>query len=186
MLKRNNLFSLIKEKKKQFLKNKKLFIMVLIGVSGMLLILLSELFSNDGESVQKNTDSTAEVAGISSTYKDKIQEELLKVISKIDGVGDVDILLTVDGTTEYIYAEDLVTSSDKNDGSQSDDYSGKTVIIDDNGNEKPLIKKIVEPSVTGVLVVCSGGDRYEIIEKVSRAVSTALNIPRSSVCVVKG
>ena len=83
MLKRNNLFSLIKEKKKQFLKNKKLFIMVLIGVSGMLLILLSELFSNDGESVPKNTDSTAEVAGIGSTYKDKMQEDLLKVISKI-------------------------------------------------------------------------------------------------------
>ncbi|MCD8328596.1 MAG: hypothetical protein LUC25_05805 [Ruminococcus sp.] len=183
--KRIDLSAFISSQKEKFKKNKKLCVIVIVGVLGMILILLSELFDSSDKDVQSETVSD-DYYSTSTAYKDKIQSELLSIIKKIDGVGEVDILVTVDGTTEYVYAEELDTQSNESDDSQSEDYNNKVVIIDEDGNQKPLIKKIVEPNVTGVLVVCSGGDRYEIIEKVYRAVSTALNIPTSSVCVVKG
>ncbi len=184
-LKKIDIKTFISSKKERFNKNKKLVIIVTIGVVGMILILLSEIFQSSDTNTSK-TDKAEDYYSLSSTYKDKIQSELLSIVKKIDGVGEVDILVTVDGTTEYVYAEELDKQSDESDDKQSEGYNNKIVIIDENGSQKPLIKKIVEPKVTGVLVVCSGGDRFEIIEKVYRAVSTALNIPSSSVCVVKG
>ncbi len=184
-LKKIDINAFISSKKEKIKKNKKLAIIVTIGVIGMILILLSEIFQSADDNTSK-IDEVEEHYSLSSTYKDKIQSELLSIVKKIDGVGEVDILVTVDGTTEYVYAEELDTQSDESEDKQSEGYNNKIVIIDENGSQKPLIKKIVEPKVTGVLVVCSGGDRYEIIEKVYRAVSTALNISSSSVCVVKG
>lgn len=183
--KRIDIKSFILSRKEKFKNNKRLVIIVIIGVVGMLLILLSEKFQSDDSGASK-TQAPEDYYSLSNGYKDKIQSELLSIIKKIDGVGDVDILVTVDGTTEYVYAEELDKQSDESDDKQSEGYNNKIVIIDENGSQKPLIKKIVEPKVTGVLVVCSGGDRYEIIEKVYKAVSAALNIPTSSVCVVKG
>lgn len=184
MLLKNKLKGLIRPFKGRKKLDKKLLLVVIIGVSGMLLILLSELMGQDNET-DSDSDTYASTAE-ADDYKNEVTKELTEVISKISGVGEVNIMVMVDGTTEYVYAEDVDSSSDSDDASSSEDYSGKTVIVEENGEKKPLLKKIVQPSVTGVLVVCSGGDSYDVIDKVSRAVSCALNISRSSVCVVKG
>lgn len=184
-LKKQRVSEYIDQAKSKISKNKKLFLIVVIGVAGMLLILLSELFDTE-DTVKEDTAASTEQIVTGNTYKEKIEKELLSVISKIDGIGTVDLLVTVDGTTEYIYAEELDTSHDESDDEQKEGYNNKIVIVDENGVQKPLIKKIIEPNVTGVLVVCTGGDRFETINKVQKAVSTALNIPASSVCVVKG
>lgn len=184
-LKNKRISERINRIKEMINQNKRLFLIVVIGIAGMLIILLSELFESDDDNAPTLPSSQIQTV-TGDTYKQKTEKELLKIISKIDGVGTADLLVTVDGTTEYIYAEELDTSNDKSDEEQREGYNNKIVLIDENGVQKPLIKKIIEPKVTGVLIVCSGGDRFEIIDKVQKAVSTALNIPASSVCVVKG
>lgn len=184
-LKRIKVNKYIEDVKSKIRQNRKLFLIVVIGIVGMLMILISELFESEN-SVREDTAVSDDQIVTGDTYKEKTEKELLSIISKIDGIGATDLLVTVDGTTEYIYAEELDTSHDENGDDQREGYNNKIVIIDENGVQRPLIKKIIEPKVTGVLVVCSSGDRYEIINKVQKAVSTALNIPASSVCVVKG
>ena len=56
-------------------------------------------------------------------------------------------------------------------------------MTEDNGKKEALVKKTLEPKISGAVVVCEGGDNIQISEKVIRAVSTALGISSSKVCV---
>lgn len=103
-------------------------------------------------------------------YKEVLEKELEEIISKIEGVGKVTVMLTVDSTYSYEYVTDV---SDKD---------SETVII---GNKEALVARILNPKISGVLVVCSGGDSVKIKEKVIESVSTVLDIPRNKVYVAK-
>ena len=52
-----------------------------------------------------------------------------------------------------------------------------------DANEPVLVKRIY-PEITGVSIVCEGGDRAEIQAKLIKAVSTALGISSNRICIV--
>ena len=54
-----------------------------------------------------------------------------------------------------------------------------------NGEEEALAITEVQPTVKGVVVVCSGGDDPEVQQRIINAVTTALNITTKRVCVTK-
>lgn len=164
----------------------KVLIIVIIGILGLLMILFSEFIpagkTDKSNKISKSNDDTS----YSNSYKERTEKELKDIISKIDGVGQVSLMLTLDGTTEYVYAEDVDTETDENSDSKSDKYKNEVIIVDSDGEEKALIKKIIEPKVKGVVIVCTGGGRTEIKERVIKAVSSALNISTNNICVEKG
>lgn len=106
------------------------------------------------------------------SYSDKLEKSLEDIISQIQGVGNVKVMVTVDGSIKSIYVADESTSDSKSDE--------KTVII---GSKEALLEGTKYPEVKGVLVVCSGGKSAAVKEKVVNAVSTVLDIPTSKVCV---
>lgn len=166
--------------------SKKAFIIVFAGLLGLMLIVLSE-FIPKGKS-NKNDDDSSIVAdsAYSNNFKKETEKELKEIISKIDGVGEVSLMLTLDGTTEYVYAEDVDTQTDENSSSKSDKYKNEVIIVDSDGNETALVKKIIEPKIKGVVIVCTGGGNLEVKERVIKAVSSALNISTNNICVEKG
>lgn len=166
--------------------SKKAFIICIIGVLGLLLIVFSEFIPN-GKSDKSHDDSSSVLdTAYSNTFKSDIEKELKEIISRIDGVGEVSLMLTLDGTTEYVYAEDVDTQIDENSTGKSDKYKNEVIIVDSDGNETALVKKIIEPKVKGVVIVCTGGGNIEIKERVIKAVSSALNISTNNICVEKG
>ncbi len=183
----NNFFGKITDKLHRKVKlPRKIWIIVLIGISGLALIFLSEIIpSGDSEDRNENSSPVADTS-YSSSFKRETERELKEIISKIDGVGEVSLMLTLDGTTEYVYAEDVDTETDENSDSKSDKYKNQVIIVDSDGNETALVKKIIEPKVKGVVIVCSGGGNTEIKERVIKAVSSALNISTNNICVEKG
>ncbi len=164
----------------------KVLLIVIIGIMGLLMILFSEFITagktDKSNKISKSNDDTS----YSNSYKERTEKELKDIISKIDGVGQVSLMLTLDGTTEYVYAEDVDTETDENSDSKSDKYKNEVIIVDSDGEEKALIKKIIEPKVKGVVIVCTGGGKTEIKERVIKAVSSALNISTNNICVEKG
>lgn len=114
------------------------------------------------------------VPEVSSEYEKALTEELEAIISEIKGVGNVSVMVTIEGSSSYVYEKD-VEKADM-------ETKAETVII---GNKEALIKRIDNPKVKGVLVVCSGGDSINVKEKVINAVSTVLNISSSRVYVTK-
>lgn len=164
----------------------KVLIIVIIGILGLLMIVLSEIFPNSKVEKGKDIANTMDNTSYSEGFKQRTEKELREIIGKIDGVGEVSLMITLDGTTEYVYAEDVDTETDEENDSKSNKYKNEVIIVDSDGGEKALIKKIVEPKIKGVVIVCSGGGKTEIKERVTKAVSSALNISTNNICVEKG
>lgn len=159
-------------------------LIVFIGIAGMLLILISELIP-DSKKQTKVSTNTEQDELYDTRYKLELETELCDILKQIKGVGETQIMLTLDGTTEYVYAEELDTLNDTNDTSKRESYKSKLVITDSAGEKKALVKKVIRPQVTGVIVACAGGDDVNIKEQVISAVSAVLGIPAGRICVLK-
>lgn len=142
--------------------------LVIYLIATLICIVLLLLMNSQSESKAVSDDVSAITPN--SQYKDALEKELEEIITKIDGVGKVTVMLTVDSTYSYEYVSDI-----KNNESE-------TVII---GNKEALISKISNPKISGVLVVCSGGDSVKVKEKIINSVATVLDIPYSKVYVAK-
>lgn len=165
-------------------KEKRYKILIAFGIIAIVLIGISDLFGKE-----EKTDKT-ELVPLSletNEYKKAIESELTEVLKRIEGVGEVKVMLTIEGTTEYIYAEEIETESNISSDTKSDSYKNNFVIINKgNNNYEPLVKKVLKPKINGVVIVCEGGNSIQVVEKVYKAVSTVLGIPSSRVCVIKG
>ena len=159
-------------------------LIVFLGIAGMLLILISELIPDKSEKTEQSLTTQNDDTD-SEQYKQQLENELDSILSDIDGVGETSIMITLDGTTEYIYAEELDTTTDNNDGKKRESYRSNIVMTENGGDKKALIKKVIRPQVTGVLIACTGGDDILTKEKVIGAVSAVLGIPAGRVYVVK-
>lgn len=91
-----------------------------------------------------------------TTYSTKIESDLETVISHIEGAGKTKVLLTMENSVEYVYLKDSTTKT-----------------------------KEVEPLIRGVLVVCEGGDEPVVVERITEAVTKALDISTAKVCITK-
>lgn len=155
---------------------KKIKIIVTVGLIGIILIFASELTGDNA----KNTQAEAEAFDY-STYTTLLEERLTDTISSIEGVGRCKVMLTLENTTESIYATDNEIKSDNDSLNQKDEY----VLYDTSNGEMPVLLKEKLPQVQGVTVICDGGDNTKIKEKIIEAVTALFNISSSRVSVSK-
>lgn len=87
-----------------------------------------------------------------------LEARLKDILEKIVGVGEVDVLVTVDSTEENVWGKDDNTSqqvtdeTDKSGGKRHVTQmtsSGKIVMYEVSGEQKPVVTKIVKPKVRG-------------------------------------
>ena len=168
-----------------FKKENILKVTVIAGLAGIVLIFCSDFFGG-----REKEDTFAEVSESETytveEYRQGLCDELGNMLASIEGVGRTKIMLTIDGTVRNIYATDndiqqRETSSDK----QSNEKQSCIVIRQNDGSEKALTIGQLMPKIKGVLVVCEGGDKEEVCIKVTEAVSAALDVTKSHICVSK-
>lgn len=166
-------------------------IIVIIGALGILLVLMSNVFS---KSNQKNNIINNKIVN-SEEKRVRLEQNLEKIISSIHGAGKAKILITFENNSEIIYATEekinKLASEDKANGEitrkkETDDCERKFMTIkDSNGAEKAVVLTEIEPKVKGVLVICPGGDDVLVKKRIIEAVTTVLNINSTHVCVTK-
>ena len=166
------------EKLNAMMKGKGLKAIVFLGLAGILLILFSDMTGDD--ETQDNTAAVQDTAAVAyEQYIDATEERLRKTLEKINGVGKADVMITAVGSGEYVYAQNSKRESDPDSVSESGEY----VIIGGNGDKKALVRKVDNPEIMGVVVVCEGGESNVVKEKVYNAVSAAFGIPSQKIFV---
>lgn len=176
------------------LKDKSKKIIICIGILGIALIFISELFkTNNAKKVTASTSPTAS----SSTYEyvAQLENNLKELISSIKGAGNTRVMVTLENSEETVYAteekKNKEATEDKSDGQlskkrESDDCEKKYITVRDaDGTERALSVTQIQPTVKGVVVVCDGGDIPEVQQKITDAIKTALNITSKRVYVTK-
>ena len=129
------------------------------------------------------------------TRRETLQQNLENIISSIDGAGKSKVLVTFENSVETVYAteekKNKEASEDKAEGEvtrkkETDDCEKKYITIKDGeGTEHALAVTEIEPKVKGVVAICKGGDNPVVKQKVTEAITTALNITSKRVCVIK-
>ena len=174
----------IKDKIKCFFSGQqKTKLIMILGITGIVLIMLSEFIPASNGNDEETPVSNDVVTEDTYAYKKQVESELYKIISQRKGVGELDVMVTIEGTTEYVYAEELNTDNDKDGEKTSEQYQNKIVMNEIDGNKEALVKKVIKPQISGVIIVCQGGGDLSLKERLITAAATALNLPSSRICV---
>lgn len=116
-----------------------------------------------------------------------LEEKLSETLSRIQGAGEVTVMLTVQGGSRRVLAENE-KSTRAADG-RSETQSATVVVSGGSGvGEEPVLVQQLYPKFQGALVVCSGGDDAQVRLKIMEAVSalTGLGTDKISICKGKG
>ena len=112
-----------------------------------------------------------------------IQIQMEKILSSIEGAGEVQVLLTRKTGDETIYLTDTSVSENA-DGSSSHTESAVRIGLADGG-EAPVVTQTIYGQYQGALVVCQGADSAEVQLKLVNAVASLTGLSTDRVTVIK-
>lgn len=167
----------------QSLKNgKKSIIVIALGVICLVLLFLSEGFTDNSKK-----ESSGGVSSFSSKEYIEIQEKkLAAILGKIDGAGEVKVMLTLESCYENVYAKGY-SSKGKTDGEDNEYEKNEEYIVVNGGSNKEecLVVKVFEPQIKGVAVVAEGGGNSTVKKAITDTVCAVYNISSVKVSVEK-
>lgn len=144
----------------------------LIGaaVLGVVLILLPRFLPDGEKEASEGTQATDP-----SYYSTILEEKIRQLILQVDGIEEAAVLLTMDGSSELVYAQNTSVSGDGRTG----DY----LVVQEDGGEKTVLVSEIYPQIRGVAVVCTNGDNVQIQKKVTELLSASLGISSGRITV---
>lgn len=162
------------------LKNPKT--LIILGITGIMLIFFSTLFTSEEVSVEESGEISVE------EYRKGLEADLAETVKSITGSRKVKVIVTLDSSLRYSYADTIEesTSAETESNSQSTGSelkSGYITVKSPDGGEKALLLTTKMPEIRGVAVVCEGGDNEILREKIEKAVTAALNITSKRVYI---
>lgn len=162
----------------------------------ILLISWSVFFPNENkktEEVNRLEKSTIEKENEEFTYTASMDERLEKILSQITGVGEVDVMITYETSTEVVPASNVTKSlqttkeSDSQGGTRTTTQENITEqIVTVSGNDyknTPVVIKEIKPIVRGVIVVAEGAGDPQVKNALIDAVTTIFQIKSHKVKV---
>lgn len=184
-----NYMDILKRLKTIFSDDKKIKIIVFIGLLGMALILLSSLTPKDRNNKNINVaESRDEIVSSDielEQYTKDMENKLKVLLESISGVGEAEVMINILSTKEYVYADEEKSNLTRDSEKYSEQKESKHIIIESNGKKEALLKKINNPQISGIVVVCEGGDNSVVRENVYKSVSVAFDLPTSKIYVAK-
>lgn len=163
-------------------------ILLLVGMAGVLLIFLSQFWPSSSKTNSSGTSSSKSTA---TDYTTQLEGNLRGIIGNIQGVGRVQVMVTLESGVQYEYEQNqkttssrTATSGDNAQTQENTDNEQDTVLADNgSGAQQPLIKTEMQPAVKGVVVVCDGGNNPTVQDEVLQTVMTALNLPATDISI---
>ncbi len=200
-------FKLLKEENMKFqffsnggnkkLDKKTMHMLFIVFVVGVILLILSQLFNNKSPEQPAHTvlPSVSAKRNDSLTYEEKLERKLEDELSKIQNVGNVEVILTLKAGKEMVLDKDMpmtqskINEQDSEGGSrisEDQDVKETTVIVNNpDGSTNPIILKELEPEVNGIVIIAQGGDDLIVKNNLINAAKVLLDIPAHKIEVMK-
>lgn len=140
---------------------------IVISIIAVLVVyfLVGGVFKRKSES--ESVSTFVEITDADS-YCEYIETKLKKCLESIDGVGKVNVTVTVNGEIEKVYATEKTTTG----GLQGEKTTENVVTV----SGKPLLVKEIYPEIVGIVIVADGGNNSVIKAKIIEAVTTCLSL----------
>ena len=179
----------IKEKK---LKRSDWLILVLAGI--LILIIALPTDTKEKKPAEEAKENISKENNTMEASKDEIERKLEDILEKIDGAGDVKVMITYQDSGTQVVEKDKNTS--ENSLEESDSTGGvrstkeqqlqeSTVYEEADAGNTPFVSKELLPKVEGILIVASGGDNQKVKQNISEAVLALFQVEAHRIKIVK-
>ena len=166
------------------------FFVVLLIVT----IVIINIILNGNKTVNKqennsNSKKLATTTTIDSEIKanenENVEQQLEKILSKIQGVGDVKVFINYSESSEVVamYNENTkVSNTEENDTSggnrkiQATDSQKDIIYKEENGEKMPITQKIIQPKIEGAIITAKGAENAETKANIIQAVEAVTGL----------
>lgn len=163
----------------QMKKSGKLWIVILGAVIGLGLLVVGSFDLPFGKQEQKQSVSLSDEQSELTAYKQELCREIAALCASVRGVGKVQVMVTLSGGYEYVYARDLQSKT----GGESYTWEETYVLVGSGSAQSPLLLVTKQPSVAGVGIVCEGGGDPAVQNELTALVSAAFGIGTNKIHV---
>lgn len=145
-------------------KNKKQLVIIICGaLLGVLLLLFSS-----GEKKAEATGSSYDDAGVIG-YGKYLEEKIKKLCESVDGASNVQVMVTLEGGFEHVYAKD-----------------GEYLTVGSGSSRSPVQIGDKTPTVRGIGIVCSGAEDPALQKELIELLSAALDLSANRIFIANG
>jgi stage III sporulation protein AG len=153
-------------------KNKYVILVLILGVTLLLL-------PTGGDSDESEKTEYAETEYFSL---EKTEERLEAILSKIEGAGEVSVLLTVKSDGERLLAQDMDIQET---GDESSRENSSVVFEKKDGDSLSVVTQYIYPEYIGAVVVAQGADSSKVKLSITEAVMASTGLSSDKIKVLK-
>ena len=142
--------------------------------------------------INNKTDTVREI--IEEKTEDSLEIRLENILSKIAGVGKVNVMITYSESTQVVPVYNKKEKTSNTDESDSGggkrkieevDSSEEVVYTDGTGKGEIVTQKTVSPKIEGAIIICDGADSSNIKTNIIQAVEAATGLATHKIQVFK-
>lgn len=181
----------------------RLIILFLAGVFLLILCLPSGTLSSNEKKKEKekNTSSNYQAENSQdaawaamSEYAARQEKQIEEILSRVEGVGKVDVMLTMASSEEKItlqnetISDEATQEADSNGGTRnqsSNSVEKDSVLVEGEEGKEPYIVQIQSPKIEGVVVVAQGAGSGSINKEIIEAVEALFPIEAHKIKVMR-
>ena len=194
---------------KEFLREKKWKKMkkdqwLILFLAGVLLLVVAMPTGKSSSKTVKQQNAQTEIAQTNGTgsgesdYEKTLETRLAQILEGMEGVGNVQVMITFRDQGESIVEKDVTMREDTQEGEQKEgetdtvnggsgscENSETTVYARSDGDETPFVNRAILPKIDGVLIVAEGGDDSEVRKNISESVEALFGLDAHKIKIVK-
>ena len=179
----------MKERWREWLENKKLRTPLLAGCVLLLAVVLFVPTSGDSSKKKEVVSETVQQTDRES-YVLALEKRVERILEQIDGVGSVDVMISLRDTGQKVVQED--TTSEKTDLQEEDGSGGSRTSTSQSEqtktifeNDSPYVVQTLEPQIEGIVIVAEGADAAAKVSEIHSAVLALFDLPGHKIQVLK-
>ncbi|WP_455148317.1 stage III sporulation protein AG [Clostridium sp.] len=130
----------------------------------------------------------------SRLYELRLEQRIRDVLKNVDGVGEVDVMLTLFSSSEKVLRVDkersraTTSETDSSGGTrqQADEsLRESTVLAGSSGSGEPVVEKELAPEISGIVISAQGGGNASVQKEISEAMQALFGLPAHKIKVLK-
>lgn len=179
------------------LKKDQLLIAFLVGILLIIIVIpTTETNKEEKEAIEDmGSQETESNLYEKTSYEEKLELRLEEALRKVDGVGNVEVMITLKSTEEKVVEKDIPSTKEETkevDGeggertSKSESEEEVTVYSQSgDGSSNPYVIKELKPEIEGILVIAEGGGNSVVVQNISDAVLALFRLEAHKIKVMK-
>ena len=142
------------------------------------------------EEVQPQVEATE----TNADERKKLEDDLKRILLQVEGVGEVDVAVTMESTGRKLVEKDVPlsessvdeTGNGTNSKKESKNSEEATVYLENaDGTKAPYVIEETMPVVRGVLVVAQGADDPQVVAEIKEAAMALFHLEAHKIKVMK-